>query len=514
MAFSPPVRKTPERIRQFNGIGGPVTQVLVLKGKDDGRDYSQSIANEVQDFFLGERGSLMLRRGFAKISRTGELKDITAIFQVTLAGVQQYGIITGGSVSLFPYSGFLPYAEVEEPELPDLPVDWPDGWPKPDDVVDEVPVVDPSEPPGEQACSLAYEWVSSPDILSFVMSYGGPVPASQAWYWGLKGYSAGLVFSGSFNVDPAWLSTGFGAYWQWDTGTCFGYNIQQLLVSVTGKDSSGNWIAPGSYSFVKGVTYNDGTTKFFTVGLQVVASIITLTPTSSSDTVITGDTGNKTQTINVANTGDAGSVLNWTAAITGDAALTAIMGLSASTGTVNQGASQNITLTLTNPGAVAVGTYSATISFTAPDATTKTFTVQLIVAPLYAGSIKGTIVDVRTIEAVDGNPAFNPLYPATTSTTTTGPTTAARGSIGDQWRWYLPGINNVDIRRSTITNVWSATIYQVSTGTTIDVTASLAFASDGCPKLNLTDHTESLNVFTGGGHYNDYHDYTITIGQP
>jgi len=386
MAFSPPVRTTPDRIRQFSGIGGPVTQVLILKGKDDGRDYSQSIANEVQDLFLGEKGSLLLRRGSAKVNTTGELKDITGIFQVTIAGVQQYGVIVGGAVSLSPYDGLLKYKKVKIPELPSLPVDWPD-WPKPEDPIDEVPVVDPSEPPGEQACSLAYQWVSSPDILSFVMPYGGPVPAPQMWYWGLEGYSAGLLFNGAFNADPSWLSTSFGGYWQWDTGPCYGHNIQQLIVSVTGKDSSGNWIAAGSYTFIKAVTYNDGTTKYVTIGLQVVASIITLTPLSKTFTVITGDTGNQTQSINVANTGDVGSVLNWTAAITGDVALTAIAALSASTGTVNQGASQDITLTLTNPGALAVGTYSATITFTAPDAATKTVTVQLIVVPNYEGTM-------------------------------------------------------------------------------------------------------------------------------
>ena len=386
MAFSPPVRSTPDRIRQFNGIGGPATQVIILKGADDGRDYSNSVANEVQDFFLGERGSLQLRRGFAKADATGKTQDIVGIFQVTISGVQQYGILYAGGIDLIGADGLLENQAIPIPALPSLPVSWPAAFPQPEQPVDEVPVSDPALPLDEQACTNGYEWVSSPDTITFGMPYGGPVPSNQFWYWGLRGYSAGYIFSGSLNADPAWLTTTLGGYRQWQTGPCYDNNIQQLLVAINGKDSSGNWLAPGAYSFNKGVTYNDGTTKSFNLGLTVYAQGLAISPTSYTKSVIVGYTGSQTQVIAVTNDGEMGSIC-WSAAITGDAVLTAKMSLDVSSGSLAAGASENATLTISDPAALGAGTYNAVITFSEPSGQSEVMPVQIVVIPHYTGLI-------------------------------------------------------------------------------------------------------------------------------
>jgi hypothetical protein len=87
-----------------------------------------------------------------------------------------------------------------------------------------------------------------------------------------------------------------------------------------------------------------------------------ISPTSGALTVVSGDTANMSIQFTMTNTGSG--VLTWQFNTkTGDAALTDILSVSPSGGTLTESANEPVTLTLTAPGALAVGSYYAIINF-------------------------------------------------------------------------------------------------------------------------------------------------------
>jgi hypothetical protein len=418
-----------------------------------------SIANEVQDFFLGEQGSLMLRQGCAKTDRTGGTASIIGIFMVTIAGVQQYGLISAGGLSLLDYGLRLGYSPIPEP-LPDLPTDWPAGWPKPTDKVNDTPSSDPLEPVEKQACANSYTITGSPASLLFTMPYGGPAPADQYWFWRIDGFMANSIV-GVYSVDESWYSTVEQGLWYWFIGPCNGRLVKAVVFSVSGKDANGNWLAPGTYTSVKSLAFSDGKLIAVSVTLMVAIPQITLAPTSYAYVCVTGDSGNGTETIRVTNSGETGSILNWSAAITGDAALTAICGLSATSGSLAKDAFQDITLTLTNPGGVATGIYSATITFTGLGATTKTFAISLNVVPLYTGQLRFTKRRVVTYTQITG-PYLPPGPPMPTDIDVTVVTEENQGNAGipawsPNWHSSLDAYGYyIYVGRVTATKLWTS----------------------------------------------------------
>jgi len=78
------------KVRQFDGIGGPQTQVL-RRSNDKGWDISNTVANDVKDLHLSERGSAFLRPGMRRLG--SEDYTIGWIGQMNIGGLLRYGII-------------------------------------------------------------------------------------------------------------------------------------------------------------------------------------------------------------------------------------------------------------------------------------------------------------------------------------------------------------------------------------------------------------------------------------
>ena len=390
-------------VRQFEGIGGPQTQVLRRKN-DRGWDISNTVANDVRDVHLGERGSMLLRAGMRRLDSANY--SIGWLGQIRIGGLLRYGMIYNNSLEIVDIPRRLGYGDGDFGFLEEGGGGgggYSGGWPKPDGIVDDRIEEDPSLGADEQVCSVKYEWDDSPSTLSFVMPYGGPVPEAQNWYIKLEGYSAGIPFSlfysggpyVPFSANPVWLYNSYTFHFgNWLIGPCHGVSIEGLRVEITGKDSDGNWLEPGNYSHTETCTIigKDGfrATVDCVIGLTVSPPDITLSPTSYSTTWPTTATGNKTQTINVKNDGAAGSVLEWEATISGDAALTALMSLSVESGELDSGENEDTVLTITNPGSLSAGTYTANIRIADTVLTTEyeDFAVTVVITPIYTGKIK------------------------------------------------------------------------------------------------------------------------------
>ena len=99
MAPSNPNKITPSKVRVCDGIGGPL--VRVLKRVDNrGRDVSNTVVNDLQDFDLTVPGSLLARSGCRKMNNTGESATIESIFPINLGRETRYGIMFNGTLSI------------------------------------------------------------------------------------------------------------------------------------------------------------------------------------------------------------------------------------------------------------------------------------------------------------------------------------------------------------------------------------------------------------------------------
>lgn len=357
MAFQRPVRERVSRLRLFKGVAGDPSQVLLRKTQEG--DSSLSIANEVYDLSITEKGTLQLRDGCRKINSYNA--SIASLFFVYLGGVGQYGILSGGSIDLLDQPALLELEEWKELELPsDFPTTYKTKMKKPP--LEDIPMDDPSVPPDEQACPVSYTWTRSPETISFVMPFGGPLPSSQGFYWELIGYKDTQT-TGTFNADAAWLDSSFGNYWYTLLAPCVGRMVQQLQVQVADPALT---YAPGDYSFTKTLSINDGTSLSCVVGLHVGAPSMLL----AGDTTINwgdiafGDDPSTTKTINISNDStDAyvSTVLRWTATVTG--ALASYITLSATSGSETQGATATAITVTGDTSSLAIGSYTGTITF-------------------------------------------------------------------------------------------------------------------------------------------------------
>lgn len=102
MSFRPPgnpVKRQPARIRIFDGVSGPEDKVL-RRTNDKGWELSATVANVVEDFHLGRKGTMRLRSGCRKINDTGKSTSIEAIFGISIVGVIAYAIIYNGTLEI------------------------------------------------------------------------------------------------------------------------------------------------------------------------------------------------------------------------------------------------------------------------------------------------------------------------------------------------------------------------------------------------------------------------------
>jgi len=96
---SNPNKITPSRLRVCDGIGGK--QLRVLKRIDArGHNISNTVVNDLIDFDLTERGSLIKRDGSRKMNDTGKSYSMDSLFPVNLGREMRYGIILNGALNV------------------------------------------------------------------------------------------------------------------------------------------------------------------------------------------------------------------------------------------------------------------------------------------------------------------------------------------------------------------------------------------------------------------------------
>ena len=82
------------KFRRFDGIGGPETQMLKRRN-ERGNDISNTLANNIQDFELTERGSMRLRAGCRKITTSGYSDSIHKLIDIQIGYVPRFGVHHG-----------------------------------------------------------------------------------------------------------------------------------------------------------------------------------------------------------------------------------------------------------------------------------------------------------------------------------------------------------------------------------------------------------------------------------
>ena len=377
------------KVRVFDGIGGPVTQIL-KRFNSRGWDISSTVANEVSDLHLAEKGSLLLRPGMRRLG--SEDHTIGWLGQINIGGLLKYGVIYNNSLSVVDLPSRLGYDLIPWPEDdPVKPTDWPAGWHfYPWEPVDDVIPEDPSLPLEEQVCTVGYTWSNEPAEKAFEMQYAGTLPSSVNWYHKTEGYRPYVQLIGNYNAPPAWLYVNLLTSKTIVLNPCLGQITGGILFTPNGKDIDDEWLVPATYNFTSTLTWSDGEVMTFPITLYVYGPAITLSPEEWDEpSVVVGDSGNKTKTINISNTGDAGSSLVWEYVLTGDAVLTAILTADKASGTLAKSADEDVVFTMTDPGGLAAGSYSATITFRDSRLNTVTGTVDvtLVVVPVFTGNI-------------------------------------------------------------------------------------------------------------------------------
>lgn len=85
---------TPAKFRRFDGIGGPQTQLL-KRVNERGNDISNTLANDIQDFELTERGTLRIRAGSRKVLTSGYDDTVYKIIDIGIGYIPRYGVHHG-----------------------------------------------------------------------------------------------------------------------------------------------------------------------------------------------------------------------------------------------------------------------------------------------------------------------------------------------------------------------------------------------------------------------------------
>lgn len=513
-----------EKLLRFEGVAGE-SEKVIKRITPDGDDLSGTVANLFQDVFCDKYGRIVLRPGCRKIETTGKNYSIGSIFMLNIGGLLNYGILYGGGLDLIsvPWRDF-PEEEIELEEEEARPSDWPDEWPwfPP---VNDAPLPDPTEPVESQSCVVGYTIEGNPDTLSWSMPYADVSGlTSQVWRDKTQGYRPYTKLVASYNAPAAWLNTGFAAWKQFILGPCEGATVGGLEVIPNGKDASGDWLDPGTYTHTGTLTWSDGTVLTCVMTLVVAPPDITLTPVSGSVEVFEADAGSETLTLAISNSGDAGSTLNWeVASITGDAELTGILSASPSSGTLAQGASENVVLTLTAPGNLSAGSYSAVVNFRDSNLTTITdsYAVTLEVYPVYTtGRIQWDITAAVTNTFVSGDPSRVPADSTSSVTEYTddgGPdsedpyfwtTHTTAGGTGNLYGY--PGETTLNAADDTVL-AWGAADGEGGQWDSNRQYTGASLNSNGCPvggwtRIKTTDRND------GAAEWTETTTYTISVG--
>lgn len=87
------------KVDRFDGVAGPEDRILIRKS-EDGRIYSNSLANQIYDLDLKIKGRAELRPGCRKIYDVGYDDDVSGIFSISLNRKASYGVVIGGSLTI------------------------------------------------------------------------------------------------------------------------------------------------------------------------------------------------------------------------------------------------------------------------------------------------------------------------------------------------------------------------------------------------------------------------------
>ena len=87
------------KFRRFDGIGGPVTQIL-KRTNERGNDISNTLSNNIEDMQLTERGSMKLRPGYRKITTTGYTDSIHTLLDIKIGYVPRFGVHHGTQLDI------------------------------------------------------------------------------------------------------------------------------------------------------------------------------------------------------------------------------------------------------------------------------------------------------------------------------------------------------------------------------------------------------------------------------
>ena len=286
MSHKPPLNPNKgrvSRVRSFDGIGGAVTKVL-KRTNARGNDISNTIANEVQDFDLGERGSLRLRNGKRKIDETGVAYDINSIIDLNIGGLLQYGLVYNGALELIDIpepdlDGGTPPANplVLTPAVPTKPADFPTGWPWPDDVVNDYMPGDASLPPEAQVCPESYTIEGDPATLTFTMFEGGSNPVAQDWWFKVEGRWKNAL-EATFSTSASWYNVSTTGIWSFVTGPCTAVGINQVTIQA-----DGTGLTIDAYTDTLSLTWSDGTILTVVITLNVTAVTLSVAATGFSE---------------------------------------------------------------------------------------------------------------------------------------------------------------------------------------------------------------------------------------
>jgi hypothetical protein len=289
------------------------------------------------------------------------------------------------------------------------------------------------------------------------------------------------------SVNPNGLATIY--YFEWGYTQSYG-NTTPVLSAGTGvSDVSVNatisGLRPGwTYVYRVVATNADGITYGNAVTIMTDSAEIQLTGTLNFAHIFSGDTGTETVIATVKNVGLGTTTLDWTGVLTLDSGLTGKVTMDVSSGhlqgqTQGDGQSQNITLTLSKTG-ISSGSYTGTLTISAPYLDDKTLPISLQVVSLYLGQVKFTSRTTRTYVRKEGTADPPP------ATDTTETSTANQGS----YPTYVPGWASAYIQgsqmvlgRTTDTKLWTAIFSPDITGTTTLIWAEneITFDGNSCP---------------------------------
>ncbi len=236
--------------------------------------------------------------------------------------------------------------------------------------------------PGYQATSTNPILATSPTTLSFSAMAGGSNPASQ-----------NDTLAETAGVGTNWTSAityGSGSGWlsiSPTSGTLAANGTQVVAFTcTTGSLTTGTYTATVTYTATTG-----GATATVTVTFVVTAApALSTSPASLSFTAIFNGKNPPAQTDILKNTG--GTSTAWTAAISYGGGGSGWLSLSSISGTLAAGAQTSLTLNCAT-GSLAIGTYTATVTFTAATGgATATIGVTFTVTQLHMITIGGNPV--------------------------------------------------------------------------------------------------------------------------